>query len=78
MARPQHQAAARRYDLIIADPPYAEFNDDVIERLVEHLSHAGVLAVSHTSKITPQLTGAVLIQHKVYGDTALSFYRAVT
>lgn len=77
LASPAQQPPAPRYDLIIADPPYAQLDSDVIDRLAAYLSPTGVLAVSHASKrLDLELSGASLIKHKVYGDTALSFYRS--
>jgi 16S rRNA (guanine966-N2)-methyltransferase len=65
-----------RYGLIIADPPYAQLDADVLERLAAFLTPGGVLAVSHSSRIDPPLLqSAQLAVAKTYGDTALSFYR---
>ncbi|MBW4061581.1 RsmD family RNA methyltransferase [Candidatus Saccharibacteria bacterium] len=74
LARPGNEPTPR-YDLIIADPPYASLEPDLLERLIGFLVADGVLVVSHTSKQTsPHLAAAELVKAKVYGDTALSFY----
>jgi 16S rRNA (guanine966-N2)-methyltransferase len=71
LARPDHI----RYDLIIADPPYAQLDAPTLNRLGELLAPDGVLAVSHSSKTTsPPLESVQLARHKIYGDSALSFY----
>ena len=68
--------ALPQYDLVIADPPYASLEPDIIERLAACLGPEGVLVLSHSSKRpSPALDGAEIIKQKVYGDTALTFYR---
>lgn len=65
-----------RYGLIIADPPYAKLNAEIIERLTAFLAPGGVLALSHASrKDAPLLESVQFVKTKVYGDTALSFYQ---
>lgn len=76
LASPHQQPPTPRYDLIIADPPYAQLDSDVLERLAAYLKPNGVLAVSHTSRTpSPNLASARLAVAKTYGDTALSFYQ---
>ena len=66
-----------RYDLIIVDPPYAKLDREILSRLARFLVSGGTLVVSHSSKLeAPVLELAKLARHKVYGDTALSFYVA--
>ncbi len=58
LASPAQVPAQSRYGLIIADPPYAQLDADVIERLAAFLNPEGVLVVSHSSKLSPpSLTG---------------------
>lgn len=77
LASPHQNPPAPRYGLIIADPPYARLDQDILERLTAFLAPGDVLAVSHSSKTPPpQLETTELAQHKTYGDTALSFYRS--
>ena len=76
LASPAQQDHQARYGLIIADPPYAQLDADTIGRLAAFLQPGGVLAVSHSSRLSsPVLSSVELVQHKVYGDTALSFYK---
>jgi 16S rRNA (guanine966-N2)-methyltransferase len=75
LALPAQQPPQERYDVIIADPPYAKLDSDVVRRLAAYLVPGGILILSHSSRVpSPALTGVVLHAHKVYGDTALSFY----
>jgi 16S rRNA (guanine966-N2)-methyltransferase len=75
LASPQQQPPASRYGLIIADPPYAQLDSDTISRLAAYLNPGGILVLSHSSKLEPAPAALTRVQHKVYGDTALSFYR---
>jgi 16S rRNA (guanine966-N2)-methyltransferase len=76
LASPAQQPPAPRYDLIIADPPYNRLEEDLLQKLCQYLNPNGILVISHTSKLaSPVLQSVELKQHKVYGDTALSFYQ---
>jgi 16S rRNA (guanine966-N2)-methyltransferase len=75
LASPAQQPPTPRYNLIIADPPYAQLDSDVLSRLVQYLQPNGILALSHAGKLEPPvIQSAVLVKQKLYGDTALSFY----
>lgn len=80
LALPTNQEEPRqRYHLIVSDPPYAQLEPDILEKLGEHLLADGILVVSHSSKTTaPVLESLRLVQHKTYGDSALSFYQRAT
>lgn len=68
-----------RFDIIIVDPPYAKLDVDLLGRLARFLSPKATMVVSHSSKLpSPVLELTELARHKVYGDTALSFYKLVT
>jgi 16S rRNA (guanine966-N2)-methyltransferase len=76
LASPAQIPPVPRYHLIIADPPYAQLDADVLERLAAFLAPGGVMAVSHASRLpSPLLKSVELIKSKTYGDTALSFYQ---
>jgi 16S rRNA (guanine966-N2)-methyltransferase len=76
LASPAQQPPAPRYGLIVADPPYAQLDADVIERLAAYLTPGGVLALSHSSRNpAPPLGTLELAVAKTYGDTSLSFYK---
>lgn len=77
LASPSQLPPKARYDLIIADPPYLRMEDDILEKLGHYLNLNGILVLSHAGKLTsPVLQSLKLKQHKVYGDSALSFYQA--
>lgn len=64
------------FDLIVADPPYAQLMPAVFDSINQHLKPQGVFGLSQTSKIdSPRLKSLELVKRKDYGDTALSFYR---
>lgn len=76
LASPAQQPPAPRYDVIVADPPYAKLDDEVIERLVAFLKPGGVLVLSHAAKITAPALSVPMVRQKTYGDTSLTFYQA--
>jgi 16S rRNA (guanine966-N2)-methyltransferase len=77
LASPHQTPATPRYGLIIADPPYAQLDADIIGRLAAFLIPGGALALSHSGRLaSPVLESARLIKAKTYGDTTLSFYRS--
>jgi len=76
LASPHQNPPGPRYNLIIADPPYAKMDPDILERLGPFLIPDGVLVVSHGSKrASPMLKSLELVSAKTYGDTSLSFYK---
>ncbi len=67
-----------RYNLITACPPYAKVQVEILEKLSEFLAPQGLLMVEHASKLeSPKLGSVELIDHRTYGDSALSFYRSL-
>ena len=76
LAQPTNTPASPRYDLIVADPPYAKLDADIVGRLGQFLLPSGIMVVSHSSKqhmaVPPTLK---MVQNKVYGDSALTFYK---
>lgn len=69
-----------RFDLIFADPPYADVKkaefSRILGRAVGRLEHAGILVLEHASKDeSPSFEGVLLYRSRTYGDTSLSFYR---
>jgi 16S rRNA (guanine966-N2)-methyltransferase len=64
------------FDLIVADPPYDQLREDVIEKLGQMLGQDGVLVLSQSSKLSkPELEGLELYKSHDYGDSSLSFYK---
>ena len=76
LAAPSQNPPTPRYQLIIADPPYAQLEPDILERLAAFLNPGGVLVISHSSKLPPPAIPSIdLAAHKTYGDSSLSFYK---
>ncbi len=63
-------------DVIIADPPYNQLDSKLMDKAGSLLGAEGILVVSQTSKIEPfTLQSVKLVKTKVYGDSALLFYK---
>lgn len=67
------------YDLVFADPPYADVRDgrttSALELLADILSAARELILEHASSDSaPTIAGCTHVDTRTYGDTALSFY----
>ncbi len=72
-------AADERFDLVFADPPYADVNNGAavraIEAIVPAIAPNGRLVVEHAHRDpSPVFSGVTLEQARTYGDTTLSFY----
>lgn len=77
LASPAQAHNQRRYHVVIADPPYAQLEPDIVDKLSNYLYTGGVLIVSRSSKsLQPQLEHAEFVKSKTYGDTAIDFFRA--
>ncbi len=71
----QPENSQPRFNLVIADPPYAKLDAAVIDQLGKLLLPGGRLVLSHSSKLAaPELKSVSLTQTKTYGDSSLSFY----
>ena len=65
-----------QFDVVAADPPYADLDEGIIDRLGEHLAPGGLLVLSHSSRIaSPELKSVTFDNARTYGDSTLSFYR---
>ncbi len=69
-----------RFDLVFADPPYADVKTAEFARTllgaVRRLEEGGILVLEHASKDeAPSFEGVLLYRNRTYGDTSLSFYR---
>lgn len=69
------------FDLVVADPPYAEVPSGSVGRVLGALVKAEILAadvtvvLEHASVDTPPLLpGLDLVETRRYGDTSLTFY----
>jgi len=69
----------KKFDIVLADPPYNDIRPNVIERLFGHLKPTGVLVLSWPgSEPTREFAGVTVVAHKSYGDAQLVFYRKIT
>ena len=74
--------AGRTYDIIFADPPYADTRENGIQRLMELCARQGILReegifVSEQASDTPAgaLDGWGILRDRVYGKTRLVIWR---
>ena len=67
---------AALFDLIFADPPYDDVQENIIKKLTKHLKTSGVFVLSWPGPNEPlQIDNLELIQSRSYGDSSLHFYR---
>ncbi len=77
IARALPRLVERRFDLIFADPPYAEatsFAPLILQASLQLLSERGRLILEHARRDPAPESTLELEETRVYGDTALSFY----
>lgn len=71
-------AADGPFDVIFLDPPYDDTTaPELLVRLVPLLAPGGIVVYEHASRYNPpgHPTGLMLVDRRVYGDSALAFYR---
>ena len=68
----------KQFDIVIADPPFDEVNDALLEKLHRQVKPKGLFVLSVPADYTPR-SNSVLIEldHKEYGDAKLFFFRKV-
>lgn len=65
-----------QFDLIFADPPYAQPQFSTIARLFGLLKPSGYMILSHPGKgEVPTGTGVVVVDNRSYGNANLTLYR---
>lgn len=65
-----------KFDIILADPPYAELQEEDLNMMFYLLVEHGIGILSHSSrKPSPELQNVDLIDARTYGDTTISYYR---
>ena len=62
------------FDIIIADPPYDNFNLDSIIRLTDYLKDGGTLVLSHPTP-TPEIPALKLTKSRKYARANISIYQ---
>jgi 16S rRNA (guanine966-N2)-methyltransferase len=71
----QESAAGRKYDLVLADPPYAMTDYSPLARYLRSvLSEDGLLVLESAAKIEPELPGLVLRTSRKYGSTRVTVF----
>ncbi len=72
--------ADMRFDLVLADPPYAEIQQTLLIKLANHAKLSGifVLSIPPTSNFELPVISYQLEATKNYGDSKLVFYRRIT
>ncbi len=79
-ALPRFVSGTRRFDVVFADPPYAEAGavlPEVLAAALVIMAEGGLTVLEHSSRDEPPPTppGLALERTKKYGETALAFYR---
>jgi 16S rRNA (guanine966-N2)-methyltransferase len=75
-------AGAGPFDIVLADPPWAHVDSGAAERALAHIVSAGALkaggwfVLEHSSRSPPPAVALLeRLETRVYGDTALTFYK---
>ena len=63
-----------RFDLILADPPYDNFDIEKLTNLGGLLADSGVLVLSHPGE-APEIPGTELIKTRQYARAKISIYK---
>ena len=63
-----------KFDLILADPPYDDFDIEKIANLSDLLAKSGVLVLSHPGE-APGIMGAELVKTRQYARAKISIYK---
>jgi len=63
------------FDLILADPPYQEFNPDQLVKLAGYLNSNGLLVISAPSDQEFKFKNLRLVQRRTYGNASLHYWR---
>ena len=71
----QESGASRKYDLVLADPPYEMTNYDSLSRyLPTVLADDGLLVLETTAKVEPELPGLAVRTTRRYGSTRVTVF----
>jgi 16S rRNA (guanine966-N2)-methyltransferase len=75
MALTQELASGRKYDLVLADPPYSMTDYDQLARhLPKLLSDDGLLVLESAAKVEPELPGLAVRTSRKYGSTRVTVF----
>jgi len=71
----QETAAGRKYDLVLADPPYAMKDYDILARYLPRvLAEDGLLVLESAARTEPQLEGLAVRTTRKYGSTRVTVF----
>ena len=71
----QEANAGRKYDLVLADPPYAMTNYDSLSRYLPGvLAEDGLLVFESAAKTEPELPGLTVRTSRKYGSTRVTVF----
>jgi 16S rRNA (guanine966-N2)-methyltransferase len=71
----QETAAGRKYDLVLADPPYAMTDYDPLARYLSRvLADDGLLVLESSARTEPQLAGLALRTSRKYGSARVTVF----
>jgi 16S rRNA (guanine966-N2)-methyltransferase len=71
----QETAAGRKYDLVLADPPYAMTDYDTLARYLPRvLAEDGLLVFESDARTEPELEGLAVRTSRKYGSTRVTVF----
>ena len=71
----QETAAGRKYDLVLADPPYAMTDYDTLARYLPRvLTEDGLLVFESAARTEPQVEGLAVRTTRKYGSTRVTVF----
>lgn len=68
------RSATERYDVVIADPPYDKYSEDMLRELPNIVTDGGMVVVSHPGE-APELPEMELLKTRKYAGASISIYR---
>ncbi len=66
-----------RFDLVVADPPYDDIQQHLLQKLALHVKNEGLYILSLPPKASVDIEGFKSLAVKEYGDSTLHFYRKI-
>ena len=71
----QEASAGRKYDLVLADPPYAMTDYDTLARYLPRvLAEDGLLVLESAARSEPELAGLAVRTSRKYGSTRVTVF----
>jgi 16S rRNA (guanine966-N2)-methyltransferase len=75
----QEATAGRKYDLVLADPPYAMTDYDTLARYLPRvLADDGLLVLESAARTEPELAGLSVRTSRKYGSTRVTVFELAT